>query len=146
MRIGIMVATAWLVAAASPHEASKLGWMSGRWVSEAGDRWTEENWSEPRAGMMLGSGRSGRGAQLRDWEFMRIAPDADGHLAFWGSPRGAPAVPFRLKSLSASEAVFENPRHDYPQRVVYRRDGEVLVATVSLVDGSNANSWRYSRR
>ena len=120
--------------------------MSGRWVSEQGDRWAEESWTEPRAGIMLGSGRTGRASRLRDWEFMRIAPDADGHLAFWGSPKGAPAVPFRLKSLSASEAVFENPKHDYPQRVVYRREGKALVATVSLADGSNATSWRYRRR
>jgi hypothetical protein len=142
-----MLAAAWLLIAAAPgHGAAELGWMSGSWISETGGGWTEESWSEPRAGMMLGTGRSGRGGELRDWEFMRIAPDADGALAFWGSPKGAPAVPFRLVSLDATEAVFENRSHDYPQRIVYRREGKALVATVSLADGSNAASWRYRRR
>ena len=141
-----MLALAWLLAAAAPaHEASDLGWMSGRWISETDGRWTEESWTRPRAGMMLGTGRSGRGAELRDWEFMRIAPDAEGVLAFWGSPKGAAGVPFRLASLTAGEAVFENRSHDYPQRIVYRRDGKALIATVSLADGSNAASWRYRR-
>ena len=40
---------------------------------------------------------------------------------------------------------FTNPAHDYPQRISYRRDGEELVAEVSLLDGSEANRWRYRR-
>src|SRR5688572_21655047 len=112
MRIGLMLATAWLLAAASPrHDAAELGWMSGTWASETGDRWTEESWTAPRAGIMLGTGRSGRGGEVRDWEFMRIAPDSEGVLAFWGSPKGVPAVPFRLISLGKRQAVFENRAH-----------------------------------
>ena len=147
MRI-LTIAAAWLMLAAfspGPNVAS-LGWLSGAWISETGDRWTEENWSTPRGGMMLGTGRSGRGEATRDWEFMRIAPDADGILAFWGSPKGGPAVPFRLVSTRTAEAVFENRAHDYPQRIVYRRDGKALVATISAADGSNTTSWRYRRR
>jgi hypothetical protein len=43
------------------------------------------------------------------------------------------------------EAVFENPTHDYPQRISYRMEGETLVATTSLMDGSQAQNWRYRR-
>ena len=148
MRILIALAAAILLGAAAPSgpDAGRLGWLSGSWINENGERWTEESWSAARGGMRLGTGRSGRGATVRDWEFMRIAPDSDGVLAFWGSPKGAPAVPFRLVSLTATEAVFANPSHDYPQRIVYRRDGPALVATISAADGSNATSWRYKRR
>jgi hypothetical protein len=48
--------------------------------------------------------------------------------------------------MGRGEAVFENPHHDFPQRIVYRREGKALIATVSLNDGSNAMSWRYRRR
>ena len=147
MRIAT-VAAAWLMLAAfsSGPDVAALGWMSGDWVSETGDRWTEESWTTPRGGTMLGMGRSGRGAELRDWEYMRIAAEADGRPVFWGSPKGAPPVAFRLTRQSASEVVFENPKHDFPQRIVYRREGKALVATVSAADGSNATSWRYRRR
>ena len=144
----LTVAAAWLVLAAysSGPDVDALAWRSGDWVSETGDRWTEESWTSPRGGMLLGMGRSGRGPELRDWEYMRIVPGADGRPVFWGSPKGAPAVPFRLVSLTATEAVFANPSHDYPQRIVYRREGAALVATISAADGSRATSWRYKRR
>jgi hypothetical protein len=143
-----IAAAAALLVAAAPERAdvSRLAWLSGSWVSEEGERWTEESWTAPRGGMMLGAGSSGRGEYVRDWEQMRIAPDEAGVLSFWGSPKGAPAVPFRLVSLGETEAVFENPQHDFPQRIVYRRDGHGLVATISAKDGSNAMSWRYRRR
>ena len=35
-------------------------WMAGCWVHVQGERWTEECWTTPRGGVMLGSGRSGR--------------------------------------------------------------------------------------
>lgn len=147
LRIWTLAAAAALVVAAAPRQAevAKLSWLSGSWISETGDRWTQESWSMPRGGMMLGTGSTGRGGQAKDWEHMRIAPDEAGTLSFWGSPEGAPAVPFRLKSLTASEAVFENPRHDYPQRIAYRREGKTLVATISAADGTRAVSWRYRR-
>ena len=143
-----MVSAAILLVAATPEKAdvSRLAWLGGSWVSEDAERWTEGSWTAPRGGMMLGAGSSGRGENVRDWEHMRIAPDEAGILSFWGSPKGAPAVAFPLVSMGRSEAVFENPRHDFPQRIAYRREGKTLVATVSLKDGSNPISWRYRRR
>lgn len=145
--IGFAALTATSAAATPPPEpAAAPAWLSGSWVSEQGERWTEESWTRPRGGMMLGAGSSGRGDQVRDWEHMRIAPDSAGVLSFWGSPKGANPVPFRLVSMGPAEAVFENPSHDFPQRIVYRREGKMLIATVSLKDGSKAMSWRYRRR
>jgi Domain of unknown function (DUF6265) len=147
-RLAMIAAGALLLLGAAPDSAAvaRLEWMSGSWVSEQGERWTEESWTFPRGGMMLGAGSSGRGATVRDWEHMRIAPDEAGVLSFWGSPKGAPPVAFRLVSLGRTEAVFENSKHDFPQRIAYRREGKALVATISLADGSKPTSWRYRRR
>ena len=146
-KLSIIAAGAVLLLGAAPEpvKVDGLGWMSGSWVSEEGERWTQESWTAPRGGMMLGAGSSGRGDTVRDWEHMRIAPDETGALSFWGSPKGAAPVPFRLVSMGPAEAVFENPRHDFPQRIVYRREGDTLVATISARDGSNAISWRYKK-
>lgn len=120
-------------------------WMSGTWLSRKGDTWIEERWAPPRAGVMLGTSLSGSGGEAASYEYMRIAPSADGLITFWGSPGGAPPVPFPMVSGSAQEAVFENPKHDFPTRIVYRREGEALVATISGPGGSNAQSWKYAR-
>ncbi|HEY5723921.1 MAG TPA: DUF6265 family protein [Allosphingosinicella sp.] len=145
-----MIAAAILLAAgpAGAADLADLEWLAGAWATETkGDavRWTEERWSPRRAGTMLGTGLSGRGDKALSYEFMRIAVDDKGEIAFWGSPQGAAPVPFRLESATDREAVFVSPTHDYPQRIVYRRTGRGMTATTSLADGSNAQTWKYKR-
>ncbi|HYJ83135.1 MAG TPA: DUF6265 family protein, partial [Allosphingosinicella sp.] len=105
-----------------------------------GDSWTEEYWTEPRADIMLGTGLSGKGLEVKSFEFMRIQG-----ATFWGSPQGQPAVPFKMTSMTPNVVVFENPKHDYPTRISYQREGKMLIATVSGPGGSNPQTWRYRR-
>jgi hypothetical protein len=148
MRKAIIAALALLLMgqAAPPAGVGDLAWMSGHWATEAGGRWTEESWSAPRGGMMLGHSRSGRGAAVREFEFLRLQAGADGVPVYFAQPGGRPAVPFRLTARTRTGATFENPAHDFPQRIVYRRNGDSMVATISALDGSNAMSWTYRRR
>ncbi|HEU0098258.1 MAG TPA: DUF6265 family protein [Allosphingosinicella sp.] len=121
-------------------------WLSGHWLHEDKEKsaWTEESWLV-RGDMMVGVGMSGSGEAVESYEYMRIARGKDGRMTFWGSPRGSAPVPFPMVSLSAAEVVFENPAHDYPTRISYRREDDVLIATVSGPNGSKAQSWRYRR-
>ena len=32
-------------------------------------------------------------------------------------------VPFRLTSVESGRVVFENPTHDFPQKIIYQRNG-----------------------
>lgn len=124
-----------------------LGWMGGRWETvSANGRWTEETWSAPRGGLMLGYSRSGAGDQVREFEFLRIQAGADGVPAYLAQPGGRSPVPFRLTAHDATSATFENPAHDFPQRIRYVRTGDSMVATISALDGSNAMSWTYRRQ
>ena len=43
--------------------------------------------------------------------------------------------------------MFENPSHDFPQRVIYWREGSVLAARVEgQIDGrTEGEEWRLSR-
>lgn len=123
------------------------GWMAGAWVEAKGEKpnqqWAEEFWSPPRGGIMLGAGRSGSGVKLRSWEAMQIRANANGKLAFYGMPGGAMATEFTLVRSGAREVVFENPVHDYPQRIRYWREGRLLHAETALADGSKAMRWTY---
>lgn len=42
-------------------------------------------------------------------------------LAYIAQPSGRPPTPFRLLRIGEHEAVFENPEHDFPQRITYSR-------------------------
>ena len=143
----IAAALAVLLVAASPAASvDDLGWLAGDWVSEADGRWTEESWALPRGGMMIGHSRSGRGEELREYEFIRIARGDDGAISYIAMPQGGVPVVFRLVRHDMARATFENAAHDYPQRITYARSGDMLTATISAIDGSKARSWTYRRR
>ena len=67
----------WLILAAMlaeepPQKVAMPAWMAGCWEHKGADSWTEECWTAPRGGIMLGSGRSGTGGVLDSWEVMQI--------------------------------------------------------------------------
>jgi hypothetical protein len=127
-------------------DVAKLGWLTGAWSEHRSDgTWTEEYWTPVRSELMLGAGLTGRGSSVRHFEHMRISKGADGKITFYGMPNGATAVPFVMTRQTENEVVFENAAHDYPQRVAYRRDGNTVIATVSLIDGSKEGRWIYRR-
>jgi hypothetical protein len=130
--------------APEPVGTADLAWLSGHWVQEGPGGWTEERWSDPRGGVMLGTGLSGKGAKATSFEFMRIA-DGPGGPVFWGSPGGKSAVAFPIAGFARRAVRFENPKHDYPTRIAYKREGGMLVATTSGPGGSNPQTWRYRR-
>jgi hypothetical protein len=135
-------------APAAAADISELEWLVGAWTTDSRPsafRWTEERWAPARGGVMLGTSLSGRTDKAFSYEFMRIAADKEGVITFWGSPEGRAPVPFRLVEVSHGEAVFENPSHDFPTRIVYRLTGQGLEATISGPGGANPQRWRYKK-
>lgn len=135
-----------LVAASPAARVDDLAWLAGQWVREADGRWTEESWTSPRGGVLLGHSRSGRGDALRAFEFLRVQAGADGVPAYIAQPGGRAPVAFALVRRDGMSATFENAAHDYPQRIIYVRDGDTLTATISLIDGSKPMRWTFRRR
>lgn len=144
----LLLAMAGALVAATPvtRDAASLDWLAGHWVDERAGRWAEESWLPARGGLLLGLNRSGRGALPAMFEFMRIGPGVAGRLTFFGSPGGAPPVAFELTEATDQSAVFENPAHDFPTIVRYRRDGDRLFAEVSGPGGAEAQRWTFVRR
>lgn len=120
-----------------------LAWLAGHWVQDGADGWAEENWAPPRAGVMLGTGLTGKGSVAKSFEFMRIA-DGPGHkVVFWGSPEGRAPVAFPMVAQGRWEVTFENAKHDYPTRISYKRERMHLTATTTGRGGIRPMRWRY---
>ena len=140
-----MVAAVLLLALSATARAGELpDWLTGEWLQVRDDRWTEEVWTLPRGGVMIGVGRTGRGGVLRSWEVMRIVRAADGSLAFHGAPEGGTATIFPAIAEGVRDISFANPDHDYPQRIRYWREGRLLMAETAKMDGSQTQSWTYA--
>ena len=131
------------VPAAAPA-LEDLAWLAGHWVAQEGGVRMEELWTEPGGGMMLGLHRDVElGAdQLLGFEYLRIVADGAG-IRYLASPDGARPTAFTLRSLEGSQVTFENPSHDFPRRVTYRRDGSTLTAWVEDSSGRRGLQWRW---
>jgi Domain of unknown function (DUF6265) len=118
-------------------------WMAGTWMTEDGATWADEVWTDPRGGLMIGVARMGFGPELRSWEVTQIRFKRDGTISFFAQPNGKAATEFPLVLISAEAIEFANPAHDYPQRIRYWRQGKLLMAETSRIDGSDAMRWNY---
>jgi hypothetical protein len=95
----------------------------------------EEHWMAPAGGILLGVGRTQRDASLVGYEFMQIYGRGDS-LVFAAHPSGQDPAEFLAPEAGDREVVFENPAHDFPQRVRYRASGtDSLAARVEGVRG-----------
>ena len=109
--------------AAQESGVARLHWISGCWVSDDGKERTEEFWFKP-AGSMIGMSRTIAGGKTVFIEYCQIA-EARGEINYTVSlGMGARPVSFKLIKSSDSEAVFENPAHDFPQRIIYRLESK----------------------
>lgn len=106
-----------------------LAWLAGCWAGERGELRFEEQWMAPRAGLMLGMGRTVKGNnELADYEQLQIREE-QGVLIYTAKPGRQPQASFRVTAADGDAVVFENPTHDFPQRISYRRqpDGSLLA-------------------
>jgi hypothetical protein len=110
------------VAPAQEVTIDRVKWLQGCWQSMRGEATIEEQWMAPRGGTMLGMGRTIRGGKTVKYELVLIKEQA-GALAYEAHPSGQPSATFLATSASDASIVFENPKHDFPQRVGYQRDG-----------------------
>jgi hypothetical protein len=111
-------------------QAAPLGWLAGCWELRQGARVTLEMWMPPAAGLMLGASRTTVNGRVREFEQLRLAWQGD-TLVYTALPSGQKETSF--KGLAAADSGFavENPAHDFPQRILYRRRGaDSLVARI----------------
>lgn len=106
-----------------------LQWLVGAWRGAAGTASVEEHWIRPEGGAMLGLGRTVRQGRMVGFEFLRIVTRGEA-IIYIAQPGGGAATEFPMTSSGPNVAVFENPAHDHPTLIRYRRTGTALTAEV----------------
>lgn len=134
------------VLAGETASVADLAWMSGRWVQETRGGTVRETWMPPYQGAMAGVTQTHRPGKPVATEFSTITTEPAG-VTFTAYLKGQPPAPFVLRPGASGEAVFENPAHDFPQRVIYRTCGEDLCARIegTLNGKVQGMDWRYRR-
>lgn len=113
----------------APPPLSAVSFMTGCWTGPSPNGATiEEHYSEASSNLMIGMTRYVRNGQVVDFEFTTIER-SDSAFVMTPRPKGVKSDSFALKELSDGRAVWENPKHDFPQRIIYQRgaSGELIA-------------------
>jgi hypothetical protein len=128
-------------------------WLEGEWVRETKRGTAHERWTRVSESTMEGVGGVTSGGETRIFEHLRLERFGD-EVFYVAKPAENPyPTPFKLISVEhtgegQSRFVFSNPDHDFPQRVVYVRDGEDgMLARIEGTTGGEdrAVDFRFRR-
>lgn len=105
----------------------RLSWLAGCWAYAGQGYERQEQWMAPRGGTMLGMSRTVSAGRTVEYEYLRIEP-RDGRLAYVAIPSGQEEAAFLQAEITDSTVVFEDPAHDFPQRIAYERQRGGAIA------------------
>lgn len=122
-----------------------LGWIAGDWQTPSGGRaQIEEHWTQPVAATMIGMGRTVAGGRTVEFEYLRLE-ERGGDIFYVAHPKArCPGTDFKLTNSTPQSAVFENPQHDFPKRIIYRKNADgSLTASIDGGEGTKGQSFQY---
>ena len=105
-----------------------IAWLATAWIGAKNNSSIEERWSPPKGGAMLAVSRTVRENKMVAFEYLRIV-ERDKGLVYVAQPAGREPTEFILVDVNEKQATFVNPRHNYPQRIVYERSAEDKLTT-----------------
>jgi hypothetical protein len=132
-----------------------LAFLTGAWVTDIENgRRTEELWTTPDGGTMLGVSRTiaigddeENDRRTVAFEFLRIEHTGDDEIIYYAAPAGRdPPTPFTLIQRSPTRFVFENPEHDFPRRIIYEQQRDGLLLRIEGVENGEAKSSAWFLR
>ena len=137
------------ISGAGQQKLSDLSWLSGCWEMKNESRGLQitEMWMKPAGGIMIGAGRTIRNGKAVDHEFLRIVEETAGVFYVAKPTANKEETKFKLTKASAGELVFENPAHDFPQRIIYKLNGNRLNARTEGIANGKARGidFPYAR-
>jgi hypothetical protein len=146
-----LIATAGVVglfaAEPPPKGVAALDWLAGAWSFERNGRTTTEQWMAPAGGTMLGKSRTVANGRTVEHEFILLREEANGDVFYVAKPSGQAEAAFKLVRVRAGRAEFENPAHDFPQRITYTLTGEGnLLAAIEGTRNGQARRVEFPYR
>lgn len=124
-----------------------LSWIAGNWSGTRGTTGQiafEELWSPPKGGSMFAISRTINRDRLSAFEYLRIL-ERNGGLVYIAQPNGGTATEFVMTEFSSTRAVFDNPRHDYPKRIIYELTEGGMTATIGYMKGGTPRKFEFKR-
>lgn len=132
----------------APARLEKAAWLLSTWRQPGAEGMLWEIWQKESDTIYTGIGLlvNANGDTLFS-EKLRLADRQDTlwYLPTVSNQNAGKEVAFKEIALSDTEIVFENPLHDFPQRIVYRKAGaDSLQASIEGVQDGKPRKEAFS--
>jgi hypothetical protein len=131
------------------NEKSKLKtarWLIGNWEQKTEDGVLSETWAKANDSTYNGASFFIKGKDTVHFETI-VLQQLDDDLIYNATVRGQnddKSVAFTLTKNTETHLVFENPKHNYPQKISYTQiSKDSLVAEISGMQFGKSSSEKY---
>ena len=100
-----------------------FNWLLGTWQQDRGEQITFESWQQESDKAFVGKGVTVKDRDTTLVEYLRLENTDSGHYYVAMVSHNPTPTLFRLISAEG-KFTFENPEHDFPNRIIYRQIGE----------------------
>lgn len=115
-------------------QLEKNNWLIGSWGHTSPEGTLAEKWTKANDSVYKGESFFIIGKDTVFAEYIDLI-EANGKLTYTVSVKGQnneEPVPFEMTSSDENKTVFENPKHDFPNKITYTKiNNDSLVAVIS---------------
>jgi hypothetical protein len=126
------------------QKTEPMKWVLGTWKINAGTNIIVEEWKMSNDSTLTGKSyflRNGTDTIPQETIDITFRNEVWYYIPTVKNQNNAQPVPFKVIFLRGSEFICENPAHDFPQRIAYRRIKNQLFASIE----GNRNG-KYSKQ
>lgn len=125
----------------------KMNWLVGQWENKTPEGYLTETWVKDNDSTFSGQTyfiiREKDTVHSESIVLTQVNEDLIYRPTVKGQNNDEP-VDFKLTSDAENSFIFENPKHDYPQKIVYRKvNDKSLVATITGIQQGKQSTESY---
>lgn len=120
--------------ASKTAQLKQLEWLSGSWGSSDSTSVSTETWAKKNDSTFSGHSFTIAGSDtvFNEWISLEERAGKLNYVVTVKNQNGELPVAFAMTSMDEKSVVFENPMHDFPQRIAYTRvNADSLYAEIS---------------
>ena len=130
-------------------QLEKAEWLIGSWGNASPEGNLTENWDKTNDSVYAGHTYFVIGKDTVFTESIRLE-EANGKLAYVtavSDQNDGKAIRFEMTSASDNQLVFENPKHDFPQKITYNKiTNDSLVAEISGMKEGKPSTEQFAMK
>lgn len=128
----------------------KFAILEGKWQVKATGLFIEE-WKKESDSLFVGKSYMQKGDSIIPMESMKLVfrKDSTFYVPTVPAQNGGKAISFYLSNKNDSLFMFENPKHDFPQRIIYAFTGKdkLLITIDGKINGAyRKEDFSFSRQ